>query len=179
MLQPVTASKLGSLSLLKAEHMPLTFEGLFNQYFSLEMPAGMLARYKVDKVMTDDPAQVLNALADHFRRAPSTHAHVLAGYGMNLQLHDDACFSSIANCYMGCYAIWDDAANDDKNYAWLGKASRLMQPWAKGHYQNEVEPRFNPDRLQQCFSTAAWQRLEQLRAKYDPDGVFHHYLRDV
>jgi len=51
-----------------------------------------------------------------------------------------------------------------------------MDAFAKGHYVNEVEPRFNSNRIQQCFSDAAWKRLQQLREKYDPDGVFHKYL---
>ena len=132
----------------------------------------------LDNVMTDDPAKVLHDLAGHFRKAPSPHAHVLAAMGLNLKHHDDACFSSIASTYVGCYAIWDDEKDDDANYEWLGNCVPLMDPYNKGHYVNEVEPRFNPDRQKQCFSKEAWTRLEQLRAKYDPKGVFHHYLRD-
>ncbi len=176
MLSPFTESTLARQSLIKSENQPFSFEELYDKFFSLEVPAGRMARYAVDNVMTDEPGKVLHALADHFRRAPSPHAHVLAGYGMNLQAREDACFSSIANCYLGCYAIWDKEEYDDVNYGWLGETVPIMEPYAKGHYVNEVEPRFNPDRIRQCFSNDAWKRLEQLRAKYDPDGVFHHYL---
>ena len=176
MLSPFTKSTLARQSLIKSENQPFSFEELYDKFFSLEVPAGRMARYAVDNVMTDEPGKVLHALADHFRRAPSPHAHVLAGYGMNLRAREDACFSSIANCYLGCYAIWDKEEYDDINYGWLGETVPIMEPYAKGHYVNEVEPRFNPDRIRQCFSNDAWKRLEQLRAKYDPDGVFHHYL---
>jgi FAD/FMN-containing dehydrogenase len=179
LLAPVTTSKLGALSVYKEENQSFSFEGLYNKYFSLQAPAGMMARYKVDNVMTDEPAKVLRDLAEHFRKAPSPHAHVLAAMGLNLKHHDDACFSSIASTYVGCYAIWDEKKVDDANYEWLGKSIQLMDPYNKGHYVNEVEPRFNPDRLQECFSEDAWQRLEQLRAKYDPKSVFHHYLREA
>jgi FAD/FMN-containing dehydrogenase len=178
LLAPVTTSKLGKLSLHKEEKLAFSYEGLFNKYFSLQVPAGMMARYKVDNVMTDEPAKVLHELADHFRKAPSHHAHVLSAMGLNLKHHDDACFSSIATTYVGCYAIWDDEKDDDANYKWLGDCIPLMEPYNKGHYVNEVEPRFNPNRLRECFSSEAWTRLEQLRSKYDPKGVFHHYLRE-
>ena len=178
LLEPTTNSGLTALSIHKEENQPFSFEELYNKYFSLEVPAGMMARYKVDNVMTNEPAKVLHALADHFRKAPSLHAHVLTALGMNLKTHDDACFSSIADCYLGCYAIWDREEDDDKNYDWLGKCVPIMEPYAKGHYVNEVEPRFNPDRIRECYSKEAWQRLEHLRVKYDPKGVFHHYLRE-
>lgn len=178
LLAPVTASKLGDLSIHKEENQLFSYEELYNKYFSLDVPAGMCARYKVDNVMTDEPAKVLHDLADHFRKAPSLHAHVLAGMGLGLKHHDDACYSSIASTYIGCYAIWDDEKDDEANYDWLGKCIPIMEPYNKGHYVNEVEPRFKPNRLRECFSAEAWARLEQLRKKYDPKGVFHHYLRD-
>ena len=179
LLAPISASKLGELSLHKEENQSFSYEGLFNKYFSLQAPAGMMARYKVDNVMTDEPAKVLHDLADHFRKAPSAHAHVLTAMGLNLKQHDDACFSSIASTYVGCYAIWDEEKDDEVNYDWLGKCIPLMEPYNKGHYVNEVEPRFNANRLRECFSREAWARLEQLRAKYDPNSVFHHYLREA
>jgi FAD/FMN-containing dehydrogenase len=176
LLQPVSQSALGSQSIVKEENQPFSFEGLYDKYFSLEVPAGMLARYKVDNVMTNDPGKVLHALKDHFVQAPSPHTHILAAYGMNLKARADVCFSSIASAYLGCYAIWDEAKNDDLNLNWLGEAIPLMDPYAKGHYVNEVEPSLNPDRMRQCYSNNAWMRLEQLRTKYDPAGVFHHFL---
>ena len=179
LLSPVSRSELGKLSLHKEENQPFDFEGLYNKYFSPQVPAGMLARYKVDNVMTDEPAKVLRALADHFRKAPSPHAHVLCAMGLNLKHHDDACYSSIATTYVGCYAIWDNEEEDDINYDWLGACIPLMDPYNKGHYVNEVEPRFDPDRVKKCFSDSAWQRLETLREKYDPDSIFHHYLREA
>ena len=50
-----------------------------------------------------------------------------------------------------------------------------MDPFAVGHYPNEVEPR-HADRYRKCYSTENWQRLGQLREKYDAGGVFHTFL---
>lgn len=176
LLLPFAESALARRSMVKDEYQPFSFAGLYDKFFSLEVPAGMMARYKVDNVMTNAPSKVLHALADHFRRAPSPHAHVLAAYDMNLQARDDVCFSAIASAYLGCYAIWDRQEDDEINYRWLGEMIPRMDPYAEGHYVNEVEPGLNANRMRQCYSDAAWQRLEQLRAKYDPGGVFHHFL---
>ncbi len=176
MLAPFAQSPLATKSLVKTENETFTFEGLYERFFSLNEPAGRMARYLVDNVMTDEPGKVLHALADHFRTAPTEDAHVLVAYGMNLKLRADACYSSIANAYLGCYAIWDSEDNDDLNYSWLEKALPLMDQYAKGHYVNEVEPRLNPKRIGQCYSAENWMRLQELRQKYDPHQVFHTWL---
>jgi len=178
-LQPFAQSALATKSMVKIEHQNFSFEGLYDRYFSLEDSAGRMARYAVDNVLTNDGSKTLHALADHFRRAPSKDCHVLAAYGMNLEAKDDACFSTVADCFVGCYSIWDGEENDDRNFRWLGQTLPLMDPFAEGHYVNEVEGRKgrgNPDRFRQCFSDANWKRLQQLRQKYDPKSVFHSYL---
>lgn len=176
MLAPFARSALASRALAKVERRPLTFEALYADFFSLEDPAGRMARYAVDNVMTNDAGAVLRALAGHFRRAPAPDTHVLAAYGMNLEAREDACLSSIADHYVGCFAIWDREEDDARNFEWLDGTLPLMDPFARGHYINEVEARRHPERIRQCFSDAAWARLAELRRKYDPDGVFHSWL---
>ena len=58
---------------------------------------------------------------------------------------------------------------------WLKKTLPLMDPFAVGHYINEIEAT-HPDRYRKCFSEQNWKRLRDLRQKYDPHGVFHNYL---
>ena len=94
---------------------------------------------------------------------------------MNTKEKVDSCFSWAVDCYLGCYAIWDKEENDAANYEWLKNSLPLMDPFAVGHYVNEVEPRHR-NAYRKCFSGENWQRLNKLREKYDPDGVFHTYL---
>jgi FAD/FMN-containing dehydrogenase len=178
-LEPFAQSALATKSMVKIENQVFSFESLYERYFSLEDSAGRMARYAVDNVLTNDGSKTLHALADHFRRAPSKDCHVLAAYGMNLEKKNDSCFSTVADCFVGCYSIWDGEENDDRNFRWLAQTLPLMDPFAEGHYVNEVEGRKgrgHPDRFRQCFSDANWKRLQQLRQKYDPNGVFHSYL---
>lgn len=174
-LAPFAESALATDAMVKMEYQPFSFEGLYDRYFSLADPAGRQARYAVDNVLTDDGNGTLEALADHLRKAPTKDCHILASYNKNLEARKDSCFSWVADCYVGCYAIWDREQDDDTNYQWLSDTLPSMDPFAVGHYPNEVEPR-HKDRYRKCYSDENWNRLEQLRSKYDPNGVFHHYL---
>jgi FAD/FMN-containing dehydrogenase len=176
LLAPFAESPLAKNSAAKVENQEFSYEKLYDRFFSLDVSAGRMARYAVDNVITDEAGKTLHALADHFRRTPSPHNHVLAAYGMNLKSRDDACFSSIGDHYVGCFAIWDKEEDDALNFPWLDQTLPLMDPFAKGHYVNEVEARLHPERIRLCFSDANWKRLQELRRKYDPNGVFHTYL---
>jgi len=176
MLAPLARSPLAREALARVENQVFSFEKIYENFFSQNDPAGKMARYAVDNVMTDAPGEVLQALAGHFRRARSRDHHVLAAYGMNVRAHADACLSGIADHYVGCFAIWDREDEDALHFDWLDGTLPLMDPFARGHYINEVEARRHPQRLRLSFSPAAWQRLQALRRKYDPAGVFHTYL---
>ncbi|QIB66803.1 FAD-binding oxidoreductase [Kineobactrum salinum] len=169
-------SPLRELAVQHMEFQSYDFGDLYAAYFSLEDSAGRMARYAVDNVFTDRGSDVLVALAEHVRDAPAKDCHILAVWGMKLARRADACFSGLGDCYVGCYAIWDGEENDRSNFDWLRGAIPKMDPYATGHYVNEVEGRGNPQRYRQCYSSANWNRLEKLRADYDPQGVFHSYL---
>jgi len=175
-LQPFAQSALATNCLVKMENQPFDFEGLYEHYFSLNDPAGRCARYAVDNVLTNQGSKTLAALAEHFREAPTRDCHVLAGFNLNTRTAPDSCFSWEVDCYVGCYAIWDDEQDDARNFAWLNQSLPLMDPFAEGHYINEVEGRGHPERFRQCFNDANWLRLQNLRQHYDPQGLFHHYL---
>jgi FAD/FMN-containing dehydrogenase len=130
----------------------------------------------VDNIFTNEGGKALHALADHLLKAPTPFCHVLAGFNLGLKHHEDSCFSWVADSYVASYAIWDEEADDPANFAWLHQSLPLMDPFAIGHYINEIEGRGHPERYKQCFTEANWQRLRKLRQKYDPSGVFHHYL---
>lgn len=176
LLAPFAQSALATQSVAKEENQEFTFDKLYFKYFGTDAIGGRLARYACDSVITDEAGKALHALADHFRHTPSRGTHVLAAYGMNLRPREDACFSSIAKHYVGCFAIWDEERDDDANFQWLDQTLPLMDPFAKGHYVNEVEARRHPERIRACFSEVNWKRLQDLRKKHDPEGVFHTYL---
>ncbi len=172
MLSPFADSVLAAASVFKQEYQPTTFANLYNP----ENVDSGIGRYAVDNVWTDDPGQALLSVAEHFKRTPSTRSHVLCSYGIKPELHDDACFSRIADHYIASYLLWNDAENDQANYAWLKTTNDLLQPYSKGTYVNEIEATLFPERIKSSFSEKNWERLAELRKKYDPDNVFHTWL---
>jgi FAD/FMN-containing dehydrogenase len=72
--------------------------------------------------------------------------------------------------------IWDSEADDERVFTWLDGTLPLMDPFAEGHYVNEVEGRRHPDRYRLSYSEANWQRLRHMRQQFDPAGVFQDYL---
>lgn len=175
-LAPLARSEIPAAAETKQENQAYTFDRLYPDFFGTNTPGGYLGRYAADSAFTDQPGEILHAMVDHFRKAPSPICHVLASYGLNLKQRDDACFSGATRHYVGCFSIWDDAKDDEAGFAWLDQAIPLMDPFAKGHYVNEVEVRVRPERIRLCYSDDAWARLQALRQKYDPQGVFHTYL---
>lgn len=176
MLKPFADSALAEQCLVKMENQRFSYEELYERFFGLDDSAGKMARYAVDNVLTNEGGRTLHALAEHLRAAPGKDCHVLASFNMRLEQKADACFSWAADCFVGCYAIWDAAADDPVFFDWLARSLPMMDPFAVGHYVNEVEGRGHPERFRQCFSAANWARLQELRATHDPQGVFHHYL---
>ncbi len=176
MLAPFGSSAIPGVAESKQEYQPYTFDRLYPDFFGTDTPGGYLGRYAADSAFTDQPGEILHAMVDHFRQAPSPICHVIASYGLNLKQREDACFSGTTRHYVGCFSIWDDAKDDERGFAWLDQAIPLMDPFAKGHYVNEVEVRVRPERIRLCYSDDAWARLQALREKYDPQGVFHTYL---
>ena len=175
MLEPYARSPLARESVVKEEFQETSYPGLY-RFFGLDQVGGALGRYAVDCVLTDEPGKALPGLAEHFKSTPSPGNHVLTGYGMDLEQRDDACLSSIANHYIGCFIVWQDIQQDEANFEWLDGTQPLMDPYAKGHYINEIEARRHPERIRACFSETNWEKLQAVRKQYDPDGVFHTYL---
>ncbi len=175
-LKPFEQLPEGAKLAIKMEYQPFDFEGLYARYFSLNDPPGRCARYAVDNILTNEGGKALVALADHFKKAPAKDTHILTALNLRLEEKKDSCFSWSADTFVACYSIWDDEKDDPANYAWLLENLPIMDPFAVGHYVNEIEGRGQPERYPQCFSAANWERLQNLRKQYDPAGVFHSYL---
>lgn len=177
MLEHFAKSGLADKALMKEENQSFVYEGLYDRYFSLEDPAGRMARYAVDNVLTHRGSEALLALGDHFLQTPSRDSHILACWGLKMtERKKDACFSGLGDCFIGVYSIWDRSDEDEANYTWLRKAPALMDPFADGFYINEIDGEGDPGRYRRCFTDANWERLQALRKKYDPRGLFHSYL---
>ena len=86
-------------------------------------------------------------------------------------------FSVFASIYAGVYSIWNDAAQDAANQAWVRSTITSLEPLKVGHYVGESDMTVAANRAQQCFSPSAWGKLTKLKRKYDPHNLFFSYLQ--
>jgi FAD/FMN-containing dehydrogenase len=79
--------------------------------------------------------------------------------------HRDAAFS------LAIDAVWDDASEDDVHIAWVEDLWRAVRPYASGVYVNELGDE-GPERVLEAYGAAAYARLAELKARYDPTNLF-------
>jgi hypothetical protein len=80
--------------------------------------------------------------------------------------------SLVAPSFVALYGQWEHARDDAANLAWLDRARSALRGRSCGHYVGETDLYAAADRARRCFSPAAFARLEALRARWDPAGVF-------
>lgn len=135
-------------------------------------------RYSADNMWTHAPVEDLLAglwrIADTMPPAPS---HML---WMNWQPgatpqpeRPDMAYSVEDDTYIALYGVWRDPAEDSANVAWATERMRELEPHASGIQLADENLGNRPARF---LSDAHLQRLERLRAKYDPDGRFHSWM---
>lgn len=123
------------------------------------------------------PAQLLSAVRENFRQAPSRESLAVCVFSTGAEDNDavlpDAAFSMTAKILLLCYAIWERPDDDDLNAVWHRETIAALDTFAVGHYVGESDIVTEPARIERSFATGSWQRLQSLRRKYDPDGLFH------
>jgi FAD/FMN-containing dehydrogenase len=154
------------------ERGPTTIE-LENEAQALQNPEGH--RYAVDCTWTDARAQKLAPLLRAlWSELPTEHSFsIWYGWAPARPLPDMA-FSIEGRTYLATYAIWSDAADDERHRHWLlGHAGRLAAAVGKGVYLGDTDFTRRADRF---MTDANFRRLEQIRRHRDPDGLFCSYL---
>jgi hypothetical protein len=77
-----------------------------------------------------------------------------------------------AKVYGGPWAMWWEAKNDQANTGWHHEVITVLRPYSTGYYVGESNTVERPANAVEAFSPEKWQRLADLRATYDPEGVF-------
>ncbi|MFC4255786.1 FAD-binding protein [Altererythrobacter xixiisoli] len=134
-------------------------------------------RVAADQCWSDHPlGDLLLAVCDlaAVPDAPSSiNLVVQGGHGRIPRMPDPgtAALSVGGGVSAGIYAMWDDERDDARHCEWVQRADVALAPFACGRYVGEADLHAAPDRLRECFNTAAWERLSDLRATYDPVGL--------
>lgn len=72
---------------------------------------------------------------------------------------------------MNVHTRWEDAADDDRMIAWARKVYEDTKPHAEGVYVNFMSDE-GQDRVRDAYPKATWDRLVEIKRKYDPNNQF-------
>jgi FAD/FMN-containing dehydrogenase len=119
------------------------------------------------------PGEVLAIARDHFLSAPSSKSWLILLFATGNRVPFPNCaYSTMGDALLYCDAVWDQPENDAANRAWHKTAIAALDKFAVGHYIGESDIVADPNRAARSFSPAKWQRLNALRRKYNPEGLF-------
>jgi FAD/FMN-containing dehydrogenase len=131
-------------------------------------------RARVDNIYTDRVVDAAKVLSGHIAAAPTAGNTPVVLWRGTDPYPTNASYTARGRFYFATYAQWDDPADDVANAAWLKGLYDEMQPLASGFYINEFDRELRDPR--QCYTAENWQRLQQLRSKHDPDGVYQTFM---
>jgi FAD/FMN-containing dehydrogenase len=145
----------------------------FTELFRLSpMPAGK--RVAADHVWSDAAIGDL-LLAVHKLPAPSPDSTVdIVAFGGHTPVAtpQDAALTVSGGTGVGIYGLWDHAGHDEANRTWVRRVDEALALFRTGRYVGEADLTLGPHRRAECFTPEALERLETIRRRYDPVGVF-------
>ena len=72
-------------------------------------------------------------------------------------------------------AVWRPGEEyGDRDMAWTRRFFASLDRFRDGVYVNFLGADEEPDRVREAYGDAVYDRLANVKAKYDPDNVFHH-----
>jgi FAD/FMN-containing dehydrogenase len=173
-LAPFASSELAKTALFKMEGQSSSMEKVLEVSVNPMTGSGFGAQ-AVDVIWTARGSEAVAAAAHHIARAASPMTHAVIAFKSGRPLPADAACSRTDRVFVGLYSAWLGTEGNAANIAWLREASRALQPFASGHYINEIDVEATPQKAEQCFAPQAWRRLAEVRRQHDPDGLFHSF----
>ena len=131
-------------------------------------------RYAVDNMWTHAPAaDLLPGLRRIAETLPAAPSHMLwMNWGPSPRRPEMA-YSVEDETYIALYGIWSDPAEDAANLAWPGERMAEMEALASGIQLADENLGERPARF---ASEANMARLDEVRDRYDPQGLFHPWM---
>ncbi len=173
LLEPVSRAREISTPLIIDEAVPMSMDSLLSLVDRSFFPC----RAAADTFWFDQSMRsVMQEFVLHFAEAPSALSTVLCEVKSNPKVSADAAYSMRRRTYLSPYAFWLSAEDDEANLKWMKKTQDILGPLSVGHYINEADLEAHPARAEKSFDSSSWAKIQQLRKKYDPKGLFHGYL---
>jgi len=136
-----------------------------------ETPRGQ--RYVADNIWTraaaDQIAPLFAAITDSM---PNPESQAFWYFWGEDQEPGQAAWSVQAPWYLAVYGIGDDAAQDEQHRTWVNKSIGSVEHLSAGTQFADADL---GQRFDRPLSDASLARMEELRAAWDPGGVFYGY----
>jgi len=130
-----------------------------------------------------NPVDILMALRDKIIDAPSAKSVIVfcqsTGQHNLVQTRSDIAFSMEGQSYGGSWAIWEKSEDDAANIKWQNEVIAIIKPFTSTHYIGETDIVQNKTRIKNSYTADKWDRLEKIRAKYDPEGLFFGFFGGI
>ena len=135
-------------------------------------PRGL--RYASDNMWTSASAkQLLPGMRKIATTLPAPPSHMMWMLWGPSPPRPDMAFSLEDDLYIALYSVWQDEAEDTTHQEWVTDHMRALEPLASGI---QLADENLADRPFKFVADANLKRLEAVRAKYDPTGLFHTYM---
>ena len=129
------------------------------------------------------PVDILMALRKKIIDAPSTKsvfAFCLSTGQHNLLMsNENTSLSMSGQLYGGSWAIWETPEGDAVNLKWQSDVISILKPFTNLHYIGETDIVQNKTHVQESYTKEKWKRLQEIRTKYDPEGLFCNFLDGI
>ena len=139
---------------------------------ALADPVGF--RYAADNIYTNaSAAEFVPHLRPIYESLPSPRSHIFWMNWGPVQPFPDMALSVQGDIYFAVYSVWSDPKDDERMLRWPVEQMRKIERFSIGGQMNDENM---VGRRERYLSPQAERKLEALRAKHDPNGVFLSYL---
>ena len=129
-------------------------------------------RMSTETAWVEKTAAALNIMAEHFHQAPSGDTVIIANFRSNTDLPEATACSVTGPLFLNWSARWPSASGDDEHMRWMDNLASSIEPVMTGCYINETDFIRRPHWVNKCFPEITRKRLAEIRARYDPTGLF-------
>ncbi len=123
--------------------------------------------------LAGDAEQVTALMKPAFTDLPTPKTFSLWYSMAPLRTLPDIAFSLQTEIYFASYCIWEDAADDEKNKTWMHNTMQRLEPITAGQYLGDSDLTVHQRKF---MADDNFEKLQTIRKKYDPNGLFHLYL---
>ena len=128
----------------------------------------------MDNAWLSGPASsVVPAMRRAYTTLPNEKAFTIWFSMAPLRALPDMAFSLQSEIYLASYVAWESPEDDERCVAWLASAMADLEPVTVGQYLGDSDL---SRRQVKFLSDENFQRLQEIRAERDPDGLFVGYL---